>query len=407
MGLTDWYSLYYRDKGIDREKGIDMKIVAGLGCVDDYIRFVKAGADEFFCGYVPYQWTKKYGVMLPLNRREVLYYNVQIGSLEELRILKKMMDKYQVPVKITFNSLFYLEEQYGLIKELIYECMEAGFDTFIIADIALLLFLRKEKLDCKIHLSGEAAEVNHLMMDVMNQFQIKRYIFHRKNTIEDMKNCIKRNPVKGLEYEAFALNEWCHYTGGFCNSLHCDELVHLCKVPYQMAKVRNQGNRFNGLIEQWQQEAENSEEYSEDADYEEAVGCHENGAYDHERIRHEQNVASNHEKIEKEQNVEFDHERIGHEQNQDVEEDNWRNHYLTGSTGCGLCALWKLKRAGVTHLKLVGRGNYADYMEEDIRQLRHAIQLAERCENNEEYVKEMKKALFPNGCSGICYYRDE
>ena len=38
-----------------------MKIVAGLGSVDEYIPYVEAGADEFFCGYVPYSWTKKYG----------------------------------------------------------------------------------------------------------------------------------------------------------------------------------------------------------------------------------------------------------------------------------------------------------------------------------------------------------
>ena len=54
-----------------------MKIVAGLGSIDEYERFVKAGADEFFCGYVPYSWSKKYGTVLPLNRREVLCYNVQ------------------------------------------------------------------------------------------------------------------------------------------------------------------------------------------------------------------------------------------------------------------------------------------------------------------------------------------
>ena len=32
-----------------------MKITAGLGSVDDYIRYVKAGADELFCGYVPFE----------------------------------------------------------------------------------------------------------------------------------------------------------------------------------------------------------------------------------------------------------------------------------------------------------------------------------------------------------------
>ena len=51
-----------------------MKIVAGLGCIDDYPLFCEAGADEFFCGYVPYTWTKRYGTTLALNRREVLCY---------------------------------------------------------------------------------------------------------------------------------------------------------------------------------------------------------------------------------------------------------------------------------------------------------------------------------------------
>ena len=68
-----------------------MKIVAGLGSIDEYIRFAEAGADEFFCGYVPYSWSKKYGTVLPLNRREVLCYNVQLGAFSELEILSGMM----------------------------------------------------------------------------------------------------------------------------------------------------------------------------------------------------------------------------------------------------------------------------------------------------------------------------
>lgn len=346
-----------------------MKIVAGLGCIDDYVRFVKAGADEFFCGYVPFEWTKKYGVMLPLNRREVLYYNVQIGSLEELRILKRMVDEYQVPVKITFNSLFYLREQYELIEQLMNQCIQVGFDTFIVADLALLMYLRERKLPCKIHLSGENSEVNHLMMEVMNQFHVNRYIFHRKNTIEDMRSCIQKNPLKNMEYEAFILNEWCHFTGGFCNSLHCDELTHLCKVPYQMRKAKGGDNRFGALFEKWQQ-VENEEDAECDLDSVEEI-C--DGNCDH-----------------------------GNGCCEDEESD-----YMTGATGCGLCALKKLKTVGVTHLKLVGRGNFPDMMEKDIRQLKNALQIAEQCVDTDEYIQRMKKELFPNGCSGVCYYRGE
>ncbi len=55
--------------------------------------------------------------------------------------------------------------------------------------------------------------------------------------------------------------------------------------------------------------------------------------------------------------------------------------YLTGSTGCGLCALYRMKQVGITHLKLVGRGNYTDFMEKDIRQLRKALDILEKSDN--------------------------
>ena len=39
---------------IANRSSASMKIVAGLGCIDEYERFIQAGADEFFAGYVPY-----------------------------------------------------------------------------------------------------------------------------------------------------------------------------------------------------------------------------------------------------------------------------------------------------------------------------------------------------------------
>ena len=73
-----------------------MKITAGLGSADEYIRFVEAGADEFFSGFVPYSWTEKYGTVMPLNRREVLCYHVQLGAFSELEILSEMIRKFPV-----------------------------------------------------------------------------------------------------------------------------------------------------------------------------------------------------------------------------------------------------------------------------------------------------------------------
>lgn len=322
-----------------------MKIVAGLGSIDNYVRLVKAGADEVFCGFVPYEWNKKYGTLFPLNRREVIYYNVQIGSLEDMKILKKMVDLYKVPVTITFNYLYYIEEQYETIENIIKDLIEIGFNEFIIADISLILYLQKKNLKCSIHLSGECAEFNTLSIEFFNKLNnITRYIFHRKNTLEDMKSCISNNSIKNMEYEAFILNERCHYTGAFCSSLHCDELEHLCKVPYIMGKVNEGCNNFKKVDEEF-------EKYYE-------------------------------EEIEFEENKE----------------------YVVGSTGCGICALKRLQECGVTHLKVVGRGNFIENMERDIRRLRESIDMLDNIKSSEVYEDYVKNSIFNNKCSKACYY---
>lgn len=325
-----------------------MKIVAGLGSIDEYETFVKAGADEFFCGYVPFSWAEKYGVIHPLNRREVLFYNVQIGSMSELQILKKMVDYYGKPVKLTFNSLYYTGEQYPVIAEIITQCMAAGFENFIIADPALMLYLRQQKINCGIHLSGETAEVNRGMLEQMLPFGIRRVIFHRKNSLEDMQSCIKEADFPH-EYEAFILNELCHFSGAFCNSLHCDELTHLCRVPYELGNLHKK----------------------------EETDAAQKDVAETDRIQGKEGKGL------------------------PLDEDG----YLTGSTGCGLCALYRMKQVGITHLKLVGRGNYTDFMEKDIRQLRKTLDILENSDSEAQYQKKMKASLFPDGCSQNCYYR--
>ena len=331
-----------------------MKLTVGLGSVDEYIRFSEAGADEFFCGYVPCSWTSKYGTMMPLNRREVLCSNVQLGSFSELEILSSMMRDYDRPVHLTFNSLYYLPEQYPEIAGIIQDCMSLGFQSYIIADPALILYLREHHMDCEIHLSGETGEVNSRMVDFFQQFSLKRVIFHRKNSFADMKAVIDAEKSHGglrseTEFEAFILNEMCQFTGAFCNSLHCDELGHLCRVPYWLEPLK---------------------EPCADSSF---------------RLLQPSAPAAS--------------PQTDVPGSPDLPED-----YLCGATGCGLCALYQLREIGITHLKLVGRGNYTDYMEQDIRMLRQALALLEASTSEKDFQKNMREQIFPYGCSSHCYY---
>ena len=354
-----------------------MKITSGLGSIDDYPRYVRAGADELFCGYVPFSWSEKYGTVLPLNRREVLNYNVQIGSFSELEILANMVQKYQKPVHLAFNSLYYRPEQYEEITQIIQQCRSIGFDSYILADPALLVYLRKEKIDCEVHLSGDLGTVNSAMTEVFAKEYPKRIIFQRKNTISEMRAVIRHITAQKeaarkewtypTEFEAFALNELCQFSGAFCNSLHCDEMGYLCRVPYHLERVmRKRNNREK-----------------EKGDGLEALGV-------------------------SDENFTGD---IG-------EDESWlekydETGYLCGETGCGLCALYQMQKAGITHLKLVGRGNYTDYMEKDIRNLRQALNILDRSfenigqdqDNEKIFQQQMKQMIFPNGCSENCYYR--
>ena len=341
-----------------------MKITSGLGSIDDYPRYVRAGADELFCGYVPFSWSEKYGTVLPLNRREVLNYNVQIGSFSELEILANMVQKYQKPVHLAFNSLYYRPEQYEEIARIIQQCRSIGFESYILADPALLVYLRKEKIDCEVHLSGDLGTVNSAMTEVFAKEYPKRIIFQRKNTISEMRAVIRHITAQKeaarkewtypTEFEAFALNELCQFSGAFCNSLHCDEMGYLCRVPYwkkpmslSESKLEKQEKNHPGeniSISEWDSASELTNPGSEDG-------------------------------------------------------------YLCGATGCGLCTLKQLSDAGITHLKLVGRGNYTDFMERDIRNLRRTLEILEDSSTEEEYIRAMKAELFPNGCSHMCYAR--
>ncbi len=315
-----------------------MKITAGLGSVDDYIPFCRAGADELFAGVVPSSWMEGPGMSRPLNRREVLYYNVQLGSVSELEILADMRKDYGVPVTITMNSPFYDPEDFPLVEKAIDECLAGGFSSFIIADPALILYLKGKNIS--IHLSGEAGEANHYLISAARGAGVKRIIFQRKCTPFRMKKMLDldraEHPDDPIEAEAFLLNERCQFTGAYCNSFHCDELAPACRIPYRLSGSAN--------VQTGDDSAENQADDPAD------------------------------------------------------------EKYLTGRGGCGLCALWKLREAGVSHLKIVSRGNYSEDTLRDILAARRALDILEDAADEKAYVENMKRALFPSGCSGCCYY---
>lgn len=52
-------------------------------------------------------------------------------------------------------------------------------------------------------------------------------------------------------------------------------------------------------------------------------------------------------------------------------------------------------------MKLVGRGNYTDYMEKDIRNLRMALNILRESADEMEFRRKLKLQIFPEGAAGI------
>ncbi len=214
-----------------------MKIIAGLGSIDDYDAYADAGADELFIGYVPYEWLIKYEQTMPLNRREVSFANVNIGSYSELEILAEKVRRRGVPVSIAFNGLNYSPQSYMTIINIIRECIKLDMRDIIVADIGLLVHLKENDLCDKvnIHISGEFGRMNSYEIKALQDFDIKRIIYPRGTNIEDI--VAMSDSFKELEHEVFFMNEKCHFEGAYCNSLHCDELVPMCRMPYVISTL--------------------------------------------------------------------------------------------------------------------------------------------------------------------------
>ena len=206
--------------------------------------------------------------------------------------------------------------------------------------------------------------MNSAMTEVFAKEYPKRIIFQRKNTISEMRAVIRNITAQKeaarkewtypKEFEALALNELCQFSGAFCNYLHSDEMGCLCRVPYWKKPMSLSVSKLDKLV-----------------------------------INHPG------------ENISISEWDSASELTNPVSEDG----YLCGATGCGLCTLKQLTDAGITHLKLVGRGNYTDFMERDIRNLRRTLEILEDSSTEEEYIRAMKAELFPNGCSHICYAR--
>ena len=186
------------------------KILAPLWKDFDIEELINLGADEF------YFWID---FTIWLNKRD--NPKAQI-SLQDVKKFLKLKENYpyirffvvlnEAPIDLNQKQIYRLIEK--LLKNL-------SPDAFIVKDFMIIDILKQINPSVRLHLSSLQQVWNKESLDYFITFlgkNLERLIFPRDISWIEIVKIIDSYPW--LEFEIFAMNEWCWNVDGICSSLH-------------------------------------------------------------------------------------------------------------------------------------------------------------------------------------------
>jgi len=275
-----------------------MKILSPVDKVDEVEELIKAGADELYCGVLSEEWWQKYTIAA-INRRIAKACNFK--SFDELRACLEIAHSCHIPVCLTINEHYYTQEQYPLLLEYVKRALDCGVDSFLISDLALLLYLRETKVEVPIHISTGGTTFNSQTARFYHSLGASRVTIPRHITIAEAAEIVTSVSTL-METCVFILNSRCPNVDGFCTFIHVQSpdpsYKNACMLPYSVELLP----------------PEEAEERPDTQAKESQVAA----CYARQQV--------------------------------------WGRHHMD-EIPCGACALYDFDAVGVSHVKIVGRGN--------------------------------------------------
>jgi len=188
-----------------------MKILSAVNSVDEYQALADAGADELYCG-IYHMGDVSHGNRA-LNRREGLSFC--LNGEEEFAALNEKAQRDHRPVFVAINS-FYSTEALNKVKRQIAALLPLSPHGFIVADIAVLRFIRQSGFAGKISISVGGTVFNAQAARFYQELTADRIILPRHLTLREMDTFADL----GLELEVLVLEDRCLFIDGFCNFHH-------------------------------------------------------------------------------------------------------------------------------------------------------------------------------------------
>lgn len=191
-----------------------LKITAPFREKKEVIPLIEAGADELYCGYLSPGWIKKY-TTLEFERKGGIGSN--FTDLKELKQAVEIAHKKDTPVYLSLNGL-YVRRQYPLLLRIVKQLNKIDLDGYIVADIGLLLTLKRQGFKKQVHISTGGTVFNSEAARFYKNLGASRIILDRQTSLASMASISEENP--DIDFEVFILNTLCVYIDGLCTFLH-------------------------------------------------------------------------------------------------------------------------------------------------------------------------------------------
>lgn len=198
-----------------------MKITCPINSQKEIPALAKAGADEFYFGFLSNKWKKRYSLIASPNRRYFPESNFKNTTdvkeaIEAAHSLKKH-------IFFAANSPYYSEKQLNAVLKDINKVEKYGADALIVSDLSLLLTLNRLNKNMELILSTGGTVFNSETADFYKNLGIKRIVLPRHLKIDEINEITKKS--KGLEFESFMCYDLCRNVDGFCTFHHGTEEV--------------------------------------------------------------------------------------------------------------------------------------------------------------------------------------